>query len=105
MSRLRLPWRAVFALTRISCSTRIVSMKNVTITLDEEVARWARIRAAKEDTSVSRMVGEILREKMLDEGAYQRSMEEYLARSPRTLKGKGDRYPDREGLHDRTILR
>jgi hypothetical protein len=38
-------------------------MKNVTITLDEKVARWARIKAAEKDTSVSRLVGEMLREK------------------------------------------
>ena len=42
-------------------------MKNVTITLDEEVARWARIIAAEQNTSVSRLVGEMLREKMIDE--------------------------------------
>jgi hypothetical protein len=33
------------------------------ITLDEEVARWARVRAAERDTSVSWLVGELLREK------------------------------------------
>jgi hypothetical protein len=38
-------------------------MKNVTITLDEEVARWARIRAAELETSVSRLVGQMLKEK------------------------------------------
>jgi plasmid stability protein len=80
-------------------------MKNVTITLDEEVARWARIRAAEEDTSLSRLVGELLREKMLDESNYQTPMQNYLARSPRVLKKKGDRYPDREVLHDRQGLR
>jgi hypothetical protein len=30
-------------------------MKNVTITMEEEVARWARIRAAELETSVSRV--------------------------------------------------
>ena len=80
-------------------------MKNVTITLDEEVARWARIRAAEEDTSLSRLVGELLREKMLDEGNYRTSMQDYLAQSPRVLKKKGDKYPDREVLHDRQGLR
>lgn len=34
-------------------------MKNVTITLDDEVARWARIRAAEQNTSVSRLVGDM----------------------------------------------
>ena len=80
-------------------------MKNVTITLDEEVARWARIRAAEENTSVSCLVGEMLREKMLDEDNYQTSMQNYLAKSPRVVKKKGDKYPDREALHDRQGLR
>lgn len=80
-------------------------MKNVTITLEEEVARWARIRAAERDTSLSRLVGELLREKMLDESDYQASMRNYLAQSPRVLKKEGDTYPDREGLHDRQGIR
>ncbi|MGD8949612.1 MAG: hypothetical protein PVG62_02630 [Desulfobacterales bacterium] len=42
-------------------------MKNVAITLDEEVARWARIMAAKKDTRVSRLAGEMRREKMIEE--------------------------------------
>ena len=75
-------------------------MKNVTITLDEEVARWAHIRAAEEDKSLSHLVGELLREKMRDEGDYQASMQNYLAQSPRVLKKKGDTYPGREELHD-----
>jgi len=80
-------------------------MKNVTITLDEEVVRWARIRAAEEETSVSRLVGELLREKMRDEDNYQTSIQNYLAQSPLVLKKKGDDYPDREELHDRKGLR
>ena len=80
-------------------------MKNVTITLDEEVAHWARIHAAEKDTSVSRMVSQLLREKMLSEDNYQISMEYYLSQQPRVLKKKGDRYPEREELHDRQGLR
>jgi len=76
-------------------------MKNVTITLDEEVARWARIRAAEEDTSLSRLVGEWLRQKMGEEERYRTSMQTYLSQSSSVLKKKEDRYPDREGLHDR----
>jgi hypothetical protein len=40
-------------------------MKNVTITLDEEAARWARIQAAEHNTSVSRLVGEMLLKKAI----------------------------------------
>jgi len=80
-------------------------MKNVTITLDEEVARWARVRAAEEDTSLSRLVGELLREKMLDESNYRTSMQNYLTLPPHVLKKEGEAYPDREVLHDRKGLR
>jgi hypothetical protein len=80
-------------------------MKNVTITLDEEVARWARIRAAERNTSVSRLVGEMLRERMRREGDYRAAMRRYLEREPVVLSEPGARYPRREELHDRTDLR
>ncbi len=76
-------------------------MKNVTITLDEEVARWARIRAAERNTSVSRLVGELLKEKMRQEEDYRLAMERYLSRQPQMLKKPGTRYPKREELHER----
>ena len=76
-------------------------MKNVTITLEEGVARWARIRAAEENTSVSRLVGEMLKEKMQEEEAYLLAREQYLAVEPQALKKAGARYPRREELHER----
>ncbi len=76
-------------------------MKNVTITLDEEVARWARIKAAEQDTSVSRLVGEMLREKMASEHSYQSSMKRYLSRKPSPLSRRGVKYPTREEIHER----
>ena len=76
-------------------------MKNVTITLDEDVALWARIRAAERDTSVSRLVGEMLKEKILEEKSYQTEMQQYLSRQPKRLKRAGAKYPRREELHDR----
>jgi plasmid stability protein len=76
-------------------------MKNVTITLDEEVAHWARIRAAEQDTSVSRLVGEMLREKMVEEKSYQIARQQYLSRSPKKLKKPAAKYPRREELYAR----
>jgi len=76
-------------------------MKNVTITLNEDVARWARIRAAEKDTSVSRLVGNLLKEKMQEEADYALAMEQYLALQPVALKQVGERYPRREELHER----
>lgn len=79
-------------------------MKNVTITLEEEVALWTRVRAAEQDQSVSRFVGEMLRERMKTDRAYEAAMHDYLGRSPGLLK-KGGRYPTREELHERPRLR
>ena len=76
-------------------------MKNVTITMDEEVARWARVKAAEQDTSVSRLVGEMLREKMMNEQSYHSSMQRYLSRKPCPLTKPGTKYPSREEIHER----
>ena len=83
----------------------IFVMKNVTITLDEEVARWARIMAAEQNTSVSRLVGELLREKMLEEQDYQIAMQQYLSQPPKVLKAPGEKFPAREALYERKSLR
>ncbi len=53
-------------------------MKNVTVTMDDAVADWARMEAARRNTSVSRMVGEMLAEKMRHDDAYERAMREAL---------------------------
>ena len=39
-------------------------LRNVTVTLEEDVARWARIEAARKDTSVSQLLGALLKERM-----------------------------------------
>lgn len=53
-------------------------MKNVTVTMEDAVADWARMEAARRNTSVSRLVGEILAEKMRRDDAYDRAMREAL---------------------------
>lgn len=85
--------------TRNSCYTEFVALKNVTITLDEDVARWARIWAARQETSVSRLLGRLLREKMLQEEGYEAAMQQYLAVHPLELKTTG-RYPTRTEIHE-----
>ena len=67
-------------------------MKNVTITLEEEVARWVRVWAAEHDTSVSRCVGDLLKTHMWNNRRYEQSMKNYLGRNPEFLKTAG-RYP------------
>ncbi|MDX1582284.1 MAG: CopG family transcriptional regulator [Thermoanaerobaculia bacterium] len=75
-------------------------MKNVTIVLEEEVARWIRVRAAEEDTSVSRLVGEILREMMTTETRYEASAEDFDSVRPRKLRRSGELIPARDDLYD-----
>jgi plasmid stability protein len=79
-------------------------VRNLTVSVDEDVARWARVWAAEHDTSVSRLVGEILRQRMLEEREYETAMQRYLSLAPAPLSG-GKRYPRREELHDRRRLR
>ncbi len=80
-------------------------MRNVTVTLDEKVADWSRVWAARNNTSVSRMLGELLAEKMLRDERYSAAMEEFLAIPPIMLNlGSASAehpYPAREMLHER----
>ncbi len=77
-------------------------MKNVTVTMEDDVADWARIEAARRNTSVSRLVGEMLAEKMRHDDAYERAMNEWLGRD-RTWKSDGLAYPQRDDLYDRGL--
>lgn len=79
-------------------------MKNITLTVDDQVYRKARLLAAQRDTSVSAMVRdyiESLAETGGGEDARVRRMDELFAR---TRAAVGKRVP-REELHDRRGLR
>jgi len=78
-------------------------LRNITITLEESLARWARIEAARRDTSVSRFLAEILKERMMQKNDYEVAKRRALARKP-FLKTDG-RYLSREQAHDRERLR
>jgi hypothetical protein len=78
-------------------------LRNVTVTLEEAVARWARIEAARQDTSVSRLLGEILKGRMAEDERYGKAMRRALGRKP-FLKS-GGRYLSREEAHERARLR
>ena len=76
-------------------------MKNVTITLEEDVLRWAKVWAAGHDTSVSRMLGEELRRKMLLEQQYERARKRFQTAQIKALKPADTSYPSRESLYER----
>ena len=78
-------------------------LRNITITLEESLARWARIEAARSDTSVSRFLAEILKERMMQKNDYEAAKRRALSRKP-FLKTDG-RYLSREQAHDRERLR
>jgi hypothetical protein len=73
-------------------------MKNVTVTLDHETARWARIEAARRGMSLSGFLRALLRERMVADASYAESMDRYLSRRPNEL---GGRLPTREETHSR----
>ncbi|MCK6532816.1 MAG: hypothetical protein L6Q84_07565 [Polyangiaceae bacterium] len=75
-------------------------MRNLTVSLDERVARWARVAAAERDMSVSRFVAEILRARMDEDQEYDAAMKRSLAHEATPLKSKGARYPTRDELHE-----
>ena len=77
-------------------------MKNVTVSMDESVAEWARLEAARRNTSVSRLVGELLGEKMRHDDEYERAMNDWVARK-RKYKSNGAAYAPRAELYDRGL--
>ena len=80
-------------------------MKNVTITLPEDLARWLRIRAAENNRSVSRWVAELLAGMRRQEDEYEVAMKQALAVKPRKMEWVDGRKPTREELHDRPRFR
>lgn len=79
-------------------------MKNVTVTMDEDVARWARIEAAKREMSLARFIGELLRQQMNEQEAYDRAMRAFQRTKPSGGSG-GRQLPSRDEIHDRAALR
>jgi hypothetical protein len=75
-------------------------MKKVTITLDAETARRARAHAARRKISLSRFVGEVLREHMRESSGYAQAMRRYLD-SDLVIHRQADERPARDELHDR----
>ena len=80
-------------------------MKNITVTVDEKTAAWARLYAAKRNMSLSRFLGELLHKTMRESQEYESAMRRYLRREPQQLKASDATYPSREDVNDRRSLR
>jgi len=75
-------------------------MKNVTIKLENDVAHWARVWAAEHNTSVSQVLGKLLKRMKKEKTGYAQAMHQFLSVEPRALKGSST-YPSRDALHER----
>ena len=80
-------------------------MRNITVSLPEDVAHWLRVRAAENSRSVSKWLADLLAGMRRREDEYEVAMERFLARKPRKLQWSDDRKPTRDELHDRAGLR
>jgi hypothetical protein len=78
-------------------------LRNVTVTLEEPVARWVRVEAARMDTSVSQYLGGVLKQQMTASSQYEAAKRRALKRKP-FLKTDG-KYLSREEAHERAHLR
>lgn len=76
-------------------------MKNITITLPDDLAHKAKVFAAEHNTSVSRYVGDMLAAKIASEKGYQRAMSAWKSRSLKALQEKPSGYPRRDTLYER----
>ncbi len=86
-------------------------MRNVTISMDENLASWARIEAAKAGKSVSAWIADVLTAKRSGgarkgvDASGMSAMERFLAAPLVDLGYKDGKYPKREDLYERESLR
>lgn len=75
--------------------------RNVTVSMDEDTARWVRVEAAKRDISVSQFLGDVLAERQRRAEGYEAARARFMTREPRALRRVGDPLPSRADLHER----
>jgi hypothetical protein len=80
-------------------------VKNITVTLDDQTAEWARAQATAQGLSLSRYVSDLLRKQLPKAQSYERAMNSFLSREPWTLRNPGEELPTRDELYDRGMLR
>ena len=74
--------------------------KNVTIKISDQAALWARRKAAEENSSVSRLVGEMLERQMRLSDDYWQAFEHWKSNRPLAGAGAAERL-SREQAHER----
>ena len=80
-------------------------MKNVTISMDEDTAAWARIEAAKAGKSLSRFVGDVIASKMERQSSQSEILKKIMSYPKLDLTDESGNAPTRNELYDDQILR
>jgi plasmid stability protein len=80
-------------------------MKNITVSVDDETYRRARIKAAERDTSVSGMVREFLNGVAGEETEFERLEQKELELRKRIKEFSGSDRLSRDEIHDRSMGR
>jgi len=62
-------------------------MKHLSIKLEDDVAHWVRGWAAEHNTSVSQVLGKLLKRMKKEKTGYAQAMHQFLSVEPRALKG------------------
>ena len=76
-------------------------MRNITVSVSDEVYRRARIRAAELDTSVSRLVSEYLQRLSGEDGGFEQLTKEEMSLRDRVESFSVGSRLSREAVHDR----
>jgi hypothetical protein len=74
--------------------------RNLTVRVSEEAVLWARRKAAEENTSVARLVGEMIERQMRLSDEYWRAFEHWKSNPPLAERGAVGRM-SRETVHER----
>jgi len=70
--------------------------KNITVKISAEAALWARRKAAEENTSVSRLAGEMLERQMRLTDSYSTACENFKTIRPSSQASASQRMPREE---------
>lgn len=76
-------------------------VRKVTISLDEETVRWARVQAAECDQSLSRYVAALLERERDSSDDYEAAMDRFFARPTYPIRDPAQPLPRRDELYDR----
>lgn len=81
------------------------TMKNITISVEDEVARWAEAAAMRADTNVAALTARLLERRMREEAQYEAARRGFMGARPALRRDGRAKLPTRDELHDREMLR